>query len=51
MSCTRTAGQQFYVTTQGQLRGPDATCVRDGLGPVALAECTVDLFQLGWKLL
>jgi hypothetical protein len=50
-TCTRNAAQQFYLTSQGQLRGPDATCVRDGLGPVTLAECAVDLFQLGWKLL
>lgn len=49
-SCARVPSQQFYLTTQAQLRGPDATCVVDALGPVTLAECKVDMFQLGWKL-
>jgi LmbE family N-acetylglucosaminyl deacetylase len=46
--CAREASQQFYLTTQGQLRGPDATCVREAFTQVALAECGVDLWSLGW---
>ena len=49
--CTREPSQQFYLTTQGQLRGPDATCVREAFTQVALAECGVDWWQLGWKAL
>lgn len=49
-SCARTPGQQFYLTTQNQLRGPEATCARDGLGTLTLTECKLDIFQLGWKL-
>jgi LmbE family N-acetylglucosaminyl deacetylase len=50
-ACVREPSQQFYLTTQGQLRGPDATCVRESLGPELLSECTPDSWQLGFQLL
>jgi LmbE family N-acetylglucosaminyl deacetylase len=48
--CARGPNQQFYVTTQRQLRGPDATCVRESFGSGVLSECVVDIFQLGFGL-
>jgi len=49
-SCVREPNQQFYLTTQKQLRGPDATCVCESGGQGALAECSVDVFQVGYRL-
>jgi LmbE family N-acetylglucosaminyl deacetylase len=49
-SCAREPGQQFYLTTQRQLRGPDATCVREWFGQVQLAECALDDTQRDFLL-
>ncbi len=48
-ACKREPAQQFYLTTQGQLRGPDATCVREGALGLTLEECTVDWTQMPWQ--
>jgi len=47
-NCVREPAQQFYLTTQRQLRGPDASCVREGLGEISLAACAGDVSQLNW---
>ncbi|HEX6240266.1 MAG TPA: RICIN domain-containing protein [Polyangiales bacterium] len=49
-ACQRGFNQQFYVTTQNQLRGPDATCVREDWARGVLDECAPNLFQRNWLI-
>jgi LmbE family N-acetylglucosaminyl deacetylase len=49
-TCARSPSQQFYLTTQKQLRSPDATCAREGFGALAVSDCAIDLLQTGFAL-
>lgn len=49
--CTGSAAQQFSLTTQGQLRGPDASCVDAQQNELTLAACALVERQLGFGLL
>lgn len=49
--CKHEPAQRFYMTSQGQLRGPDASCVRSGLRDPELQACGLRMRQAGWRLL
>jgi hypothetical protein len=47
--CARVPAQQFYLTSQGQLRGPEATCVREERTRGLLEECAPGTSQRSWQ--
>lgn len=47
--CAREREQQFFMTSQGQLRGPEATCV-SAFGQPNLGGCGWDPFKLSWSV-
>ncbi|MDB4986554.1 MAG: Rhs family protein [Myxococcaceae bacterium] len=42
--------QQFFLTTDGQLRGPDATCVAAAGNALSIQECSNDDSKLSFRL-
>lgn len=49
--CTGTLDQQFTLTSDGKLRGPDASCMRDTASTLSLTSCSADTNQRGFALL
>jgi LmbE family N-acetylglucosaminyl deacetylase len=48
--CKGELRQRFYLNDHGQLRGPNASCVRAGLRDPQLEACGMRLRQTGWRI-
>jgi LmbE family N-acetylglucosaminyl deacetylase len=48
--CSDELAQRFYLMSEGQLRGPNASCVDAGLGDPELQACGRRLRQTGWRV-
>lgn len=49
-SCDRSPAQQFALAGNGQLRGPDASCVEARESALVIAACSGASTQLGWSV-